>query len=176
MESANRFRIFDRHYSIVVIFVCHLAGSVAAFGAITAFIKDIPGVRSFFMTGSQPSPAMEVLINNEGSLIPAVIEAKAETPLRDSPPKPDGFSPLRKGTQIGEAQPDTEWIVIDSVKVKKLTGDDTWVRIANKNDAERFLRNSRANREELKAQIDNQNDSKIRNGWAYLGNNFLADK
>jgi hypothetical protein len=166
-------------YAVVALFVMQVISTVVLFET-ASFFKEIPLLRSLLDTGTRSSILVESLIRNELAGQPVVVEANSEIPLRDSPPKPNGFLPLQKGAQIGEIPANSEWIVVDTVRMKKITGDDTWIRIAKKDDAEKHLSSAKMNVDQLRSQIDklnsDHNNKKIQNGWAYLGSNFTPDK
>jgi hypothetical protein len=170
-----RSKVLDQSITALGAFVGPVAFCVALFEFSTIAIKEVPQIRMFLMTGTQANPVVDAVIKNE-SRLPVIVTAVSEVPLRESPP--EGIIPLKKGTEISEVKPLTEWVVVDSVKVKKLTGDDTWIRIANKNEADRVIpRYNRNNIVDLRAYLDQNSEQahsdQIRNGWAYLGNNFI---
>jgi hypothetical protein len=180
LRTMAKVGVAQSYLYVIVVLIGNLAASVTLYEGVAIFLKEIPVVRSVFSTGSRPSPSIEALINSHfGWEKPIVIEANAELPLRDSPPKAEGLSPLRKGNKISEIAPNSEWVILDTVKFKKLTGDDTWVRVASRDDISKVWSEAKLNTDELRRLLDKPSDSQkamIRNGWAYLGNNFSPDR
>lgn len=151
---------------------------VSLYGFLAIAFKDSPYIRAFFSTGATPPPQVELLIDTfQKNHRPVLLEALTSVPLRENPPAPTGILPLRKGNFVTEVRPNSEWLVIDSMKVRKITGDDTWIRIASKRDIDRSLvKIDSASAEKIREILDNQSASqakqKITSGWAYLGKNF----
>jgi hypothetical protein len=61
----------------------------------------------------------------------ATVKAKADLPLRESPPS--GFFG-QKGNEIGVVTPANPYIVLDTKTFSTIGGGETWLKVINKSD------------------------------------------
>lgn len=173
-------RMFSSPSGVVAVLVSSVFFSIGVFSGIEMIATELPFVRELFRTGAQPSAAVEAALRRESSDHLVVLEAVNRVPLRESPPRTSGLLPLQKAPEIASIEPRSEWIVLDSVNLKKITGDDTWVLVANKEDASRVLpKSASAYPDKVRAFLGHNTNvsmQPVRTGWAYLGKNFILDR